>query len=237
MGLIRELLRGAVDLVYPPVCCLCERAAPGHGVICAACRAEVVTDPFEACPRCGRSVGPHTRSPDGCFGCAPERWAFDRVVRLGPYEGRRRELVLRAKHDELAAECAAALLTEGTVATLKVEPVDCVIPVPLHWHRGWRRGYNQSAVLARALAAGLGVASAARSLRRLRSTPPQTTMMSPTQRRDNVRGAFAARRMMPGATVVLVDDVMTTGATADSAARALRNSGVARVIAAVVAHG
>lgn len=228
-------MRGAVDLVYPPACCLCAKPAFEHGVICAACRAEILAEPFESCPLCGRSVGPHTRSPDGCYGCARERFAFDAVIRLGPYEGRRRELVLRAKHDELAAECAGALLTEGTVAKLKVEPIDCVIPVPLHWHRSWRRGYNQSAVLARALAAELGVA-AARTLRRFRSTLPQTTL-SPTQRRDNVRGAFVARRVMTGATVVLADDVMTTGATADAAARALRLSGVTRVIVAVVAHG
>jgi len=236
MGLIRELVAGAVDLIYPPVCCLCAGPAFEHGDICTACRTEILTDPFEACPRCGRSVGPHTRSPNGCYQCVGERFAFDTVIRLGPYEGRRRELVLRAKRDELAAECAAALLTEGTVATLKVEPIDCVIPVPLHWHRGWRRGYNQSAVLARALASGLGVASAARSLRRIRSTPPQPTM-SPAQRRENVRGAFATRRVMRNATVVLVDDVMTTGATADAAARALRLSGAVRVIAVVVAHG
>jgi ComF family protein len=237
MRLLRDIARGLVDLVYPPICVLCEQPAGPRYAFCPDCLADVANDPFASCPRCGRSIGPHTDTTAGCSGCRGESFAFDRVVRMGPYAGRRRELVLRAKYDEVAAACAAALFAEVIVARLTGGHFDRVAAVPLHWRRTWRRGYNQSAVLARALAARLGVPFAAKALRRLRPTDPQPAMTSPAARRDNVRGAFRARTVPAGCAVLLVDDVFTTGATAGEAARALRNSCASRVTVAVLAHG
>jgi ComF family protein len=113
-----------------------------------------------------------------------------------------------------------------------------IVPVPLHWRRHWQRGFNQSEALARALAQRLGTRCRPALLRRIRATPPQPGC-TPPQRRDNVRGAFAARAgsSLPGQTILLVDDVLTTGATATEAARALQALRPARVIVAVLAHG
>jgi ComF family protein len=114
-----------------------------------------------------------------------------------------------------------------------------VVPVPLHWWRHWRRGYNQAETLARAVAAGLGLPCWPRCLRRIRNTPQQTLQSSPTSRQANVHGAFAPRPgyRMAGKRVLLVDDVLTTGATASEAARALRRGGAGSVAVAVLAHG
>jgi ComF family protein len=127
------------------------------------------------------------------------------------------------------AECAGARLRE-------VQP-DLVVPVPLHWCRRWTRGYNQSEALARTLAAGMALPFFPTVLRRVRNTPHQTRQ-SPSVRRDNMRNAFMVRSKgsITRKTVLLVDDVLTTGSTASEAARALRSAGAARVVVAVLAH-
>src|SRR5262249_56284673 len=106
-----------------------------------------------------------------------------------------------------------------------------------HWRRRWRRGYNQSEVLAQALTDRLRVPCRPDWLRRVRHTPQQVGQ-SATERRENVRNAFAApaRAQLRGKTVLLVDDVLPTGSTASDAARALRTAGAARIVVAVLAR-
>jgi ComF family protein len=160
-------------------------------------------------------------------------------VRLGPYEGVLRELILRCKHQsgESLAEVLGALWAECAHNGLRELGAEVVVPIPLHWWRRWTRGYNQSEALARALATGLRLPILPHVLRRIRNTPHQT-QQTPSARRDNVRNAFVARSAAQIArkTVLLVDDVLTTGATASDAARALRAAGAGRVIVAVLAH-
>jgi ComF family protein len=120
----------------------------------------------------------------------------------------------------------------GKIAALGI---DAVVPVPLHWKRRAWRGYNQSAEVAERLAHRLRLPFHENLLRRTRPTPVQTNL-SATKRRENVRNAFAPRRRLEGATVLLVDDVMTTGATCHYAAKALKEAGASKVIAAILAR-
>jgi ComF family protein len=115
---------------------------------------------------------------------------------------------------------------------------DVLVPVPLHWRRRFRRGYNQSTALAHGLSARLHLPVLTSCLRRIRHTPFQTHQ-SVTGRRDNVRNAFQPLVRLPEKAVLLIDDVLTTGATAHEAAKALRAAGAARVVVAVLAraHG
>jgi ComF family protein len=115
--------------------------------------------------------------------------------------------------------------------------VEVVVPVPLYWLRRLTRGYNQSAAVAGGVARVLGLPCRPRWLRRVRNTPKQVGQ-SLAARQENVRGAFRARRRAPlaGRSVLLVDDVMTTGATLGEAARALRAAGAARVAVAALAR-
>jgi ComF family protein len=166
--------------------------------------------------------------------------AFDAALRLGPYEGVLRDVVLRMKHHsgEGLAELMGELWADGNGDRVREYKADAVVPVPLHWRRRWRRGYNQSEALAHGVAARLRLPVQGGWLRRVRDTPlqPQQTASG---RRDNVRGAFAATAgaKLRGATVLLVDDVMTSGATATEAAKALRKAGAGRVVVAMLARG
>jgi ComF family protein len=182
-------------------------------------------------------VGPHVALDGGCVRCRDESFAFERVLRLGPYEGLLREVILRMKHaaGEGLTEVLGDLWAGHAELPLRSVAADVVVPVPLHWRRRWARGYNQSEALARAIADRLGLPCRPRWLRRLRHTPFQT-QQAPTDRRDNVRGAFAARPWLAGRSVLLVDDVLTTGSTCSEAARALRAVGVAHVAVAVLAR-
>jgi ComF family protein len=152
-----------------------------------------------------------------------------------------RDVILRLKHlqGDMLAELAGELWAEHAGPALRDAHADVVVPIPLHWWRRWRRGYNQSLALARGMAARLYIPCRPRLLRRIRNTPLQT-QQAPSVRPVNVRGAFrAGRRGLAGKTVLLVDDVMTTGSTVNEAARVLRAAGAVRVIVAVLAraHG
>src|SRR5262249_35136934 len=173
------------------------------------------------CPRCAASVGPFTALANGCSICRDEPFSFERVLRLGAYEGLLREAVLRMKHftGEAVAEALAELWAETASQKLHETGASLIVPVPLFWRRRWVRGYNQSESLARALAKQLRLPSGSHLLRRTRNTPSQT-QQSASKRRENVRGAFTAKPgpELTGKTVLLVDDVMTTGSTANEAA-------------------
>ena len=234
---ISRILTGVADLLYPPLCAGCGQLLDGTAGFCPDCRRQLLDDPWCTCRRCGSTVGEHVDTTDGCGQCRDRRFAFEQVVRLGTYDGLRRDLIVRMKRDEVLAERVGTAFAEGIVGRLGNTPIDGVIPVPLHWRRRWQRGYNQSDALATELADALQVAHWSSLLRRTRDTPHQVGLV-PTSRKENVRGAFAVRRrVLAGKSVVLVDDVFTTGATVDAAARALKGAGVARVIVAVAAHG
>jgi ComF family protein len=153
---------------------------------------------------------------------------------LGEYDGALRDILHALKYAgrrSLGPELARLLLSRCARA---LDGADMVVPVPLHWRRRWRRGFNQSALLAGGL--GLPVVHA---LRRARHTPSQTALPA-SSRRANVRGAFrvraAARASLPGACVVLVDDVTTTGATLEACGRVLIEAGVREVRALTAAR-
>lgn len=236
----RSLAQGLFHLVYPNLCWTCRQPLPiDQPPFCESCRTSLLAEPHATCPRCGATVGPFVDLSDGCTHCRDHRFAFDRVVRLGPYDGLLREVVLRLKNlqGDGLAEAIGELWARQMEQQLSALGATVVVPVPLHWWRRWRRGYNQSEALAHAVAAVLRVPCRT-LLRRIRPTPPQHHQTSLTARRDNVKGAFALRRRgsLAGETVLLVDDVMTTGSTVHEAARPLRAAGANRVIVAVLAR-
>lgn len=161
---------------------------------------------------------------------------FDWARGYGVYEGHLRQVIHLLKYDgmESLARPLGVLLAGLLV---QAGPVDLLVPVPLYWWRLWRRGFNQSELLAREVSGLAGVPLAAGVLRRSKNTATQTGLTS-HQRRLNVRGAFQVSRpdTVAGKTVALVDDVITTGATVGACARALRRAGAARVVVLALAR-
>jgi ComF family protein len=233
--------QGVRHLILPGVCLGCHRILPPDASdFCANCLQQFTDDPHSTCPRCSSTVGPHADVSDGCPRCRDEGFAFGRAVRLGPYEGLLRDFVLRMKHsgNEGLAEAVGEAWVARSEAKVREFGADIVVPVPLHWRRRWRRGFNQSELLAQCWSRRLSVPIQTRWLRRVRPTAMQSSL-SPTARRENVRSAFRATRRakLHGRRVLLVDDVLTTGSTAHAAAAALKNSGASSVAVVVLAHG
>ena len=171
-----------------------------------------------------------------CALCRAGLRGFDAAYCFGPYEGTLRELIHLYKYRQV--QTLARPLAEFLLSALPLdEHFDAVIPVPLHWRRRWQRGFNQSDLLARAIARRRGI-PVVRALGRRKFTKTQAGL-SNTERRKNVAAAFRHRRAgktLTGQRVLLIDDVMTTGSTAAACARVLKQAGATRVVLATVAR-
>jgi ComF family protein len=164
-----------------------------------------------------------------CQLCRRGLRGFDSAYSFGAYEGVLRELIHLFKYGRVRP-LAAPLGQFLASAIPRDQSFDAVVPVPLHWRRRWERGFNQSALLAQAVARRYGLTVVA-ALRRQRATAAQAGLTN-ARRRENVAAAFAVRRnkVVAGRRILLIDDVMTTGATASSCALALKQAG-ARYVA------
>lgn len=192
----------------------------------------------EYCPRCGSSLGPGlTAGDDGCGFCPQPMPRFRRLVRLAPYVHPMRGVIHRMKYHSGRRVPAylARLLADAVAARCGRDRPDLILAVPMHWTRRLARGFDHALALAEAIGRRLG-APVGDELTRVRNTPPQVHLAA-SQRAANVRGAFAAadRSTLRGAHVLLVDDVLTTGATCNEAARTLLSAGASRLTVAVLA--
>ena len=217
-----------LSLIFPAGCPACGLPLdrPARGPLCEACWTQLPRHSDSACD-CGAPLpGPDI---DLCGRCRRGLADFDRGASLGPYTGALRVAIHQLKYS--GKRRAASRLAEQMS---RLEPVQRVlegnpmlIPVPLHPRRGAERGFNQAALLAAALARPRGL-QLLDGLVRVRDTPPQTGR-SAAARRRNMAGAFQATRPFRDLDVVVVDDVLTTGATARACAKALRRAGARRV--------
>jgi ComF family protein len=237
MNTARLLESRIVSFVLPPICLGCDRLAPDRRLemgLCVRCRGRLRPLTGPGCWRCARPLA-GAALPRGfrCETCRLRPPAFDRLVALWtyapPFDG-----VIRAfkfgRLEFLGRQLAPAFRARFAVEGLQA---DLVTPVPLHWSRFWRRGYNQAERIARPLAKSLGLPFRA-TLRKARRTPPQNRL--PRERRiTNLEGAFRPRRpsAWAGRRVLLIDDVVTTGATLQAAAECLKKAGATGVVAMV----
>ncbi|MCC7429083.1 MAG: ComF family protein [Alphaproteobacteria bacterium] len=233
--------RSALDLVLPPRCLACDAGVSEPGALCPACfgRFGFVTEPF--CRHCGL---PFTHageaSPAGlCSGCEAHPPAFDRARAVWRYDGASRPVLTGFKHadrTELAPHLARHMARAG--ATLLAEAA-LIAPVPLHRWRLIARRFNQAALLAHALGRIARRPVVADLLARQRATPSQGRL-SAAERARNVAGAFAVRPhrmgLVAGKRVLVVDDVLTSGATASACAAVLKEAGAAGVDVLVLAR-
>jgi ComF family protein len=222
--------RAAVEFVFPARCVSC--GATGS-FVCDACRATLTP---ASPPRCTRCWSPGDDLPF-CASCERDPPAYHRLRAAFVYRGVARELVHALKFRGMSTLGApmGRLLAEA-LDGYGIEPA-LIVPVPLAGMRRRTRGYNQAETLARALGSLMGAPVEARALKRTRNTSPQARSADALTRRRNVASAFEARpQHVAGRSVLLVDDVTTTGATLDACARALLEAGAARVWAAAFAR-
>ncbi|HXK09020.1 MAG TPA: ComF family protein [Vicinamibacteria bacterium] len=233
----RLLVDPVLAVVFPSACPACGRllAHPGRGPLCGPCWESLPRHHAVAC-RCGLPLLPGRVV---CGRCRRGRQPFAAGASLGPYEGTLRLVLHELKYGRrrrAGKRLAEVLLEEPAVRAL-VGSSDVLVPVPLHPRRLRERGFNQSALLAQEIGRRAGRPVCADALVRRLDTAPQTGLPAAARRR-NVEGAFAVRRRasVTGRTVTLVDDVLTTGATAFACARRLREAGASEVRLLTVAR-
>lgn len=225
LGRVREHL---LDVLLPQDCLLCAGPAGGE-TLCPACLAELPTLPAPGCPRCAQP----TPNGETCGRCLRRPPHFDRLLAAFPYAFPIDRLLQHYKYGHQLA-LARWFGTRLSTAASKLE-ADLIVPMPLHPRRMAERGFNQAIEIARPLARHSGIPLATDLCQRQRETPPQEGL-SLRQRHRNLRNAFACRADLTGKRILLVDDVVTTGASANECARTLRLHGAAQVSVIAVAR-
>ena len=226
----RRLFEPVLTVVFPSACAACGRllARPTRGPLCGPCWDTLPRHRTASCG-CGRPLVPGRAA---CPRCRRGRQPFAAGASLGPYEGSLRLVIHELKYRgrrRVARRLARVLLDDDHARSL-VAGSHVLVPVPLHPRRLRERGFNQAGLIARELGQRVGRPCADRALVRRRDTVPQAGL-SAAARRRNVAGAFTVRRrsLVADQVVTLVDDVLTTGATAHACAQALRAAGAREV--------
>ncbi len=234
--------RLGLRLLFPPRCASCDldlEDAPGDLLLCDDCQQMLGPPSWRFCRRCGAAAIPGELPAATCPRCEGQRLHFDAVLSLGHYHGGLRPAVLKMKHrqGETLAVALAELLVRRRRAVLEAFRPHLVLPVPMHWWRRLGRGFNSPDVLAQVLARALRVPWSPELLVRRRNTLPQMRL-APKMRFQNLRGALRLRAddAIAGRRILLVDDILTTGATCSEAARVLKQADAAWVGVAVLAR-
>jgi competence protein ComFC len=239
---LKSWLDAAAGFFYPPHCQICraDRAEPGEGFVCPDCRRSVKWLEPPWCDRCGLPFEGDLTTEFECANCREMELYFQWARAAVAADGTVLEVIHRYKYQQSLwfEPFLAGLLAERAVPLLRESPCDVIVPVPLHPLKKREREFNQAERLGNCLGRALKIPVDTRLIERVEYTRTQTRLDRP-QRAANVRRAFAMR---PGATlcggrVLVVDDVMTTGATTSACAKILRDAGAEEVVVLTVARG
>jgi ComF family protein len=239
---LKSALGALASVVFPAPCRICDRALTNASriPICESCLAsfEPVAEPM--CAACGRPFASEAAAEaiqPLCRLCRLQYYAFDGARSFAICDDALFEAVALLKYEQVSrlGDWFAGKLAEVARRQAMEWRAHVVVPVPLHAARRRERGYNQAELIARPLARCLGLKLESRALQRVKQRPPQL-VLSRTERWQSVRGAYAAREKarVDNLRILLIDDVMTTGATLDACARALKKAGAAAVFGLTV---
>jgi ComF family protein len=233
--LFQECSEAVLDILYPPLCRVCTEKIPRHDGrnVCPSCWSRIESLPEPTCMTCGAPAERVMKPGQRCELCPPEPVYFDRAVAFGRYDGVLRDIIhwYKYRYKKELSKSLAELLLRAFQEKYSAEPVDAVVPVPLHWWRKRWREFNQARLVAEYIAGEKQVSVLEQLVVRRRSTRPQSSCRSISQKQQNIAGAFSVPR--PGQirdkSLLLVDDIITTGSTVNECARVLKEAGAAKV--------
>lgn len=240
---MKSALWQIADLLFPSRCALCgvadHAASDGSNAYCPSCIELLTPKVINRCHRCAAEIGPFATSNKGCVHCRSRKLRFKNVVCLGMYEGSLRKALLAAKWSFSAVQMKSlgVLLWRGRSHELTEKTYDRIVPIPQHWRQRIIRNFNPALVIGNELAARLNIGCDVHLLRRTAQTRPQKRV-SANQRFSNQSGALAvtSSQAIRGQHILIVDDVLTTGATCSEAAKVLRAAGAKSCSVAVLAR-
>ena len=241
--MIERLVHGLRAIVYPKTCLSCRKKLAekaDDGFLCSQCRGKIKKNLPPFCVSCGRQLDKRWFAKNICPACQKNNLSFDRAYSPCAYEGVVRELIHKFKYNgkEHLGEPLSRLMSEFIREySLPIDYIDCIIPVPLHKTRLREREFNQSEVLSRYLAQEFNKELVSNAIERFRHTRTQTELET-HQRASNVKNSFRVTdpQAIKGKFILLVDDVLTTGATSSEAAAALKSAGANIVFVLTIAN-
>lgn len=242
ISLLKLVYVSLLDLIYPPYCLHCHIKLNNNSLyLCEDCMSQIKRiEGQDMCWKCGSYLGPHIGIKQACPTCHNRHLAFKRAIGFGCYEGTLQGLILQYKYgrETLLAEP----LSNWAIECLKqnqtiLNETDIITTVPLSKAKLRQRGFNQSEILARQVSRAFSLPLSTTNLIRIKEIPSQASL-SHTERFNNIKDAFAIKNPdeFEDKTVLLVDDVMTTGATASEISRLLKKNGAKCVYVTVVAR-
>lgn len=243
MKFLSDFVQGCLDLIAPPMCCRCfcaiEERRSTAASLCENCIAELCPPVESICRRCAAPAATASIDESGCWRCRTTRFRFTETVGLGVYQNDLREAVLHAKHDStgLLAASLCRMLAERVKERFDNKEHDFIVSVPMHILRRSFRRVNLPYTCGELLAEELAIAH--QPMVACDRLIERQSSLAPSVRSRNVRGAYRLKRphVVEGRSVLLVDDILTTGATCNVIARELKKAGASRVDVAVLARG
>ncbi|MFH1422040.1 MAG: ComF family protein [Planctomycetota bacterium] len=231
-------LNTALDIIYPRNCVSCRRTMPSEekGFLCSDCysRLRLIEN---YCEKCAAEVNQFANVSKGCQLCRYERFAFSGAVAAVRYDGIARNILHSFKFgkEKVAGIPLSNLLIDALRGASFISKISLIVSVPLSKKHFHERGFNQAEFLAHRVAKAFELPASYSNLIRIKETPPQA-QLQPEKRRVNVKSAFAVKRPaeFSNKTILIIDDVMTTGSTISECASTLKKAGASRIYAAVV---
>jgi ComF family protein len=237
-GFIKEVFLQIFNYLLPPTCLNCSAVVSQNGRLCAKCFSKINFIDGSVCDVCGAPFELEEEEQTICAACLKKMPKYDKSRSAVVYDVFSKDMILNFKYKdrtEAAPYFADWLLRAGKVF-FENEKIDFIVPVPLHRFRFWKRKFNQAALLSKMVAKKTGIKVNYDDLQRVKNTVPQAKL-GRSQRKNNIKGAFRVRQKakIKDMNILIVDDIMTTGATINECAIELKKAGANKIFVLTIA--